>query len=101
MRKSQELACEKPVSYKPSKQEQETSVVYDRSSSAATVYSANPVDIRKFKDKLKYKVVHEDTHGTTFEVDKRLISFRKNEPKKPRVLTEEQKQKLNQGRLFE
>jgi len=71
--------------------EQETIVTTDAETKIASVYTADPVYIRKLDALVKkfpdtYKVVKEDELSKTYEFPKKLLSFRQ-----PRVLTEEQK----------
>ena len=71
--------------------EQETIVNTDADTKMASVYTADPVYMRKL-DKLvekypdTYKVVKEDELSKTYEFPKKLLSFRP-----PRILTEEQR----------
>ena len=71
--------------------EQETIVNTDADTKVASVYTADPVYIRKLDALVKkypeiYKVVKEDKLSKTYEFPKKLLSFRS-----PRILTEEQK----------
>ena len=76
-------------------QEQETSILFDRASDKATIYSADPAVIRRLKRLPAYTLKREDKQGgrviaATFEADKRIVTLRSALPKK-RDWTEEEK----------
>lgn len=90
-------AEQQPINYKLTKAEQETHTVYDRETNETTIYSSIPADIRRCK-KAGYTLVSEDKWGATF-VTKKKISFRNDNPKpNKRKLSDEQKQKMQEGR---
>ena len=71
--------------------EQETIVTTDADTKIASVYTADPVYMRKLDALVEkypdtYKVVKEDELSKTYEFPKKLLSFRA-----PKILTEEQK----------
>ena len=78
------------------KYEQETIVNYTNGEKTASIYTADPVVIRKL-DKLvekypeTYKVIAQDKYSKTYECPKKMVSFRP-----PRILTDEQKAELRE-----
>lgn len=71
--------------------EQETVVNSNAEEDLATVYTADPVYIRKLDALVKkfpniYKVIRETEISKTYEFPKKLLQFRS-----PKILTEEQK----------
>lgn len=77
--------------------EMETNINYEREGETATIYTANPVDIRKL-DKL-YEERHKEmilksssVSSRTYIVPKKWIKIRPN-----KILTEEQKEKLSEN----
>lgn len=76
--------------------EQETSITYNREEDTATVYTANPADIRKL-DKLyshrsnDMKLEASTDLSRTYSIPKKWIKIVPN-----RILTEEQKEEIRQ-----
>jgi hypothetical protein len=75
-----------------SRYEQETIVNYNNGEKFATLYTADPVVMRRL-DKLveeypdDYKIINQDEYSKTYKFSKKLILYRK-----PVHLTEEQKE---------
>ena len=72
--------------------EQETVVNANAEETTATVYTADPVYIRKLDALVEkypdiYKVIRTNEMSKTYEFPKKLLSFRS-----PKILTEEQKE---------
>ena len=86
--------------YKLLPEERETLVLWCDQDTNATIQTCN----KRLQLQLKrkgYKEISSDTHSTTFECPKKLISFRtleKTEVESTRKLSEQQLEKLKQGR---
>lgn len=79
---------------KLTKQEQETIILYNEAESEATCYTHNKSLMRKL-DEIRSKssslqLISEDEHSRTYTFPKRWVKVQM-----PRVLTEEQRQKLS------
>lgn len=74
--------------------EKETIVNYNAAEKTASIYTADQNVMRKLDALVKkypdiYKVVEQDSYSKTYTCPKKLVSFRS-----PKILTEEQKEKL-------
>ena len=79
----------------------ETHVRWAADEKAASVYSADQVVIRKLNKLCEeypegYELIRQDEYGSTYRVDKKLLSFRK-----PRKISDEHLQKLRENILRE
>ncbi len=77
-----------------SRYEQEVVIQFSADDKFATVYSANPVYIRKLEKLSRefpddYKLIKKDNVSVTYEVSRKLIAFRKPVP--PREYTDEER----------
>ena len=80
------------------REELETTILMNREDDEATIYTADPVMLRKLEGKEAYRVVKEDIEGgkvvaRTYKVDKRHIQLRA----KQRTLSPEAKEKARRN----
>lgn len=81
-----------------SRYEQETIVNYNNGDKTCTVYTADPIVMRKLDSLVDrfpnhYKLIAQDEVSKTYEFSKKLVSFRTP----PRELTEEEKERNRQN----
>ena len=76
--------------YKLIREEMETTINFDRSSTTAEIYTSDPAMMRKLDKLTPYvQAVKQDEYGKWYECPKSMIKVQK-----PRLLSEEKRQEL-------